>query len=103
MLYCAVRFGSLPEEAEAEAASDEGSEHFDTEVEQAAPADPRMPALRFFAFPAVQANLDLSAWKLSQSVAQTRQGHPVLSFCEWEFTRSASCRGPRSPDDGGPD
>ncbi|CAE7729277.1 ycf45 [Symbiodinium necroappetens] len=43
------------EEAEAEAASDEGSEHFDTEVEQA--------------------NLDLSAWKLSQ--------------------------GPRSPDDGG--
>ena len=43
MLYCAVRFGSLPEEAEAEAASDEGSEHFDTEVEQAAPADARQP------------------------------------------------------------
>jgi len=44
------------EEDEAEAASEEGSEHFDTEVEQA--------------------NLDLSAWKLSH-------------------------QGPRSPDDGG--
>ena len=81
----AVRTHSdLPQEDEAEAASEEGSEHFDTEVEQAGSArssahGPQSqwsrPAAE--AFMAFQANLDLSAWKLShQPVAQKRQAHP---------------------------